>query len=104
MIRLRVGSHTATIRRSSVFKYKGRIVEPKLRNQSREKGTGSGPTLPKHTYCNRSFLSADHKRCSRGAARTPSGRPRRPALVAAANTTMQPQHYRNRQTEREVEQ
>ena len=49
-------------------------------------------------------VSADHKRCSRRrATRTSSGRPRRPALVAAANTTMQPQHYRNR-TEREAEQ
>lgn len=57
--------------RSSVFKYKGRIVEPKLRNQSREKGTGNVEAFPKPTNCNRSFLSADHKRCSRGAARMP---------------------------------
>lgn len=71
--------------RVSGFKYSPRIVEPKLANQSRGKGTGSVPTLPHHTNCNRSFLSGRHKRCSPVATRVSDGRPRRPAKVAAAN-------------------
>ena len=66
--------------------------------------TNRSTTRGKTELDTRLYLSADNKRCSpRQAARTSFGRSRRPALVAAANISMQPQHYRNR-TQREAEQ
>ena len=59
-----------------------REVEAKLQNQHRGKGTGDGPTSPKHAQRGRSFLTGGKKRCSaRRATHLSFGRPRQPAVT-----------------------
>lgn len=73
-----------TPRLCTSFKTREELPQTKLGNQSREEGTGDGPTSPKTHNRTRSFLSAEYKRCSlRRAARLSSRRPRRPALEAS---------------------